>query len=428
MIISREQMKTRLNAIIDSEVLDRIDEGLKYKANQSQVGSKSNKLPTPYLKQEKQINDPDIFSGNIEKFYGLAQIPIGMIGPLKVNGLYAREAYQVPLATTEGALVASYNRGSRIISMSGGANVLCISECITRAPGFIFENVLQATQFVAWVSENFGILKDIAKTTTRHGHLEDFNSMIDGRYVWIIFRFVSGDASGQNMVTIATDEICHYINEFCPIRPRKWYIDGNLSGDKKATRLSYNSGRGKNMLAEVTIKSDLVRRVLRTTPQDIVEYSQMATFAAIHSGSIGVNAHYANGLAALFISCGQDVACVAESSVGTSRAELTANGDLYVSVSLPNLVVGTVGGGTHLPTQKECLEMIGCFGQGHSKKFAEICAAVVLAGEISIVAAIAGGYFTEAHKKYGRIKKVKKEKVNDPNSLAGSSPAIGYDI
>ena len=188
-------MRTRLNTIIDSEVLDRISSQWEHQTNKIEIAAKPSALSGSYLRQEKQINDPDTFLGNIERFYGLAQIPVGLIGPLKVNGVYARGSYNVPLATTEGALVASYHRGARIISMSGGANVLCISEGITRSPGFIFTNILESSQFVSWISENFKILKDIARSTTRHGFLEDFNSIIDGRYVLIIFKFVSADAS-----------------------------------------------------------------------------------------------------------------------------------------------------------------------------------------------------------------------------------------
>ncbi len=409
MYISKSQMKTRLNTIIDSEVLAQVKNNIKNHG----IGVKpmKNQQPPagPYLAGIKQIKDPSIFDGNIENFYGMAQIPIGLIGPLRVNGAYAGGSWHVPLATTEGALVASYNRGAKIITLSGGANVLCISETITRSPGFIFNSIFESAQFVAWVSENFTILKDIVTTTTRYGHLEDFDSKIDGKYVWINFKFVSGDAAGQNMVTIATDAVCHYIERSSPIQPNKWYIDANLSGDKKATRLSQYAGRGKNILAEVTMNKLLVKKFLHTTPEEFVEYSRMAMFGGIHSGSIGVNAHFSNALTALFIACGQDAACVAESSTGTSRAELTKQGDLYVSISLPNLVVGTVGGGTHLPTQKECLELMDCYGKDKSKKFAEICAATVLAGEISIAAAIAAGHFTQAHKKYGRTHKLKKE-------------------
>lgn len=404
-MLSKSNMKTRLNTIIDSEVLDRI--GQKMKNNISETNKNYTKI-MPYLTGKNKIEDICIYEGNIEKFYGLAQIPVGLMGPIKVNGAYGQGLYHVPLATTEGALVASYNRGAKVVTMSGGVNVLCVSETITRSPGFIFNGILESTKFVAWVSENFQTFKDIARSTTSHGHLEDFDAMIDGKYVWINFKFVSGDAAGQNMVTIATDAICKYIQEMSPIQPTKWYIDANLSGDKKATKLSQVAGRGKHMVAELTIPRKVMKRLLHTTPEDFVEYSKMAMVAGIHSGAMGVNGHFANGLTALFIACGQDVACVGESSTGSSKAELTKEGDVYVSVSLPNLVVGTVGGGTHLPTQRESLEIMGCFGQGNSKKFAEITAATVLAGEISIAAAICAGHFTQAHKKYGRKNKLNK--------------------
>ncbi len=403
MAVPNSQMKTRLNAIVDSEVLERVKDKIAYQRKNNIDRRISVPLPGPYLSESAQINDPAIYQANIENFFGLAKVPVGLIGPLKVNGPYANaESVYVPLATTEGALVASYNRGAKVISMSGGANVLCLSEAISRSPGFIFKGQFESAQFVAWVSENFDLLKDIVRTTTRFGYLEDFDTKIDGKYVWINFKFTSGDAAGQNMVTIATDAICQYMDHFSPIRPRKWYIEGNLSGDKKATRRSQYSGRGKHMLAEVTVPRRIVERFLHTSPEDIVEYTQMAMVGGIHSGSIGVNGHMANALSALFIACGQDAACVVESSTGSSKAELTEEGDLYVSITIPNLIVGTVGGGTHLPTQKECLELMGCFGKDKSKRFAEICAATVLCGEISIAAAIAAGHFTKAHKKYGR--------------------------
>lgn len=402
MSLSHAQMKTRLNSIRDSEVLDRVGYTVQSQERSLDLKNIFSGEKTPYLLGREKISDSSIFDGNIERFFGIAQIPVGLIGPLKVNGPFSRGTYQVPLATTEGSLVASYNRGAKVMTMSGGANVLCFSECMTRSPGFVFSNVLDSTQFVAWTSENFKMIREVAQKTTRYGKLEDFDAIIDGKYVWLNFKYVSGDAAGQNMVTVATDAVCEYIIQHAPVVPKKWYIDANISGDKKPTRRSQQTGRGKSMLAEVTIDKDICKRVLHVAPEEIVDYSQMAMLAGIHSGSIGVNGHFTNGLAALFIACGQDVACVAESSTGTSKAELTEQGDLYASITLPNLVIGTVGGGTHLPTQKECLQIMGCYGKDKSKKFAEICAAVILAGEISIAAAIAGGYFTQAHVKYGR--------------------------
>ena len=230
----------------------------------------------------------------------------------------------------------------------------------------------------------------------------DMRTTISGKEVFLIFEFTSGDAAGQNMVTIATEAICRWILEGTPIRPAHWFLDGNLSGDKKATMLAFTWARGKKVVAEAVIPARFVKRYLHTDPQQMVRYWQISVLGGIQSGSIGVHGHIANALAALFITCGQDVACVAEASVGLTRMDLTGDGDLYVSVSLPNIIVGTVGGGTWLPTAQECLAMLGCAGSGHARKFAEICGATVLAGEISLIGAMAAGDFGAAHATYGR--------------------------
>jgi len=218
----------------------------------------------------------------------------------------------------------------------------------------------------------------------------------------LCFEYTTGDASGQNMVTFITDAICQKILQDTPISPQRWYIEGNMSGDKKATMQSFLFTRGKQVVAETILPGALVEQILHVPPIELVRYADISTTGGIQSGSIGVQGHYSNALAALFIACGQDAACVSEASVGISRMDLTSEGALYASVKLPNLIVGTVGGGTYLPTSRECLEMMGCYGTGNSRKFAEICAATVLAGEISIVAALAAGQFAQAHARLGR--------------------------
>jgi hydroxymethylglutaryl-CoA reductase (NADPH) len=275
-------------------------------------------------------------------------------------------------------------------------------ERVSRAPGFVFNDLIESGQFIVWVNQSLDDLKEVAQSTTRHGHLEDLVVTYDGNHVHLSFEYTTGDAAGQNMVTVATEKVCQYILRHCPVKPRHWFIESNLSGDKKATARSYLFVRGKKVTAEVRISRDIVEDILHTTPEKMMEYWKMSFVGGVHSGSIGVHGHYANGLAALFIACGQDAACVSEASVGITRLELTEQGDVYVCVSLPNLIVGTVGGGTDLPTQRECLEMIGCSGEGKARKFSEICATTVLAGEISISAALAAGQFTQAHVKYGR--------------------------
>ena len=358
-----------------------------------------------YVIGKKQIDDPSIFAGNIESYIGLAQMPIGVIGPLRINGMNAHGDFYVPLATTEGALVASYNRGSRVISMSGGASAICLVEKLTRAPAFVFNNISESALFVTWVVKQLEKFREVTKTKTSHGKLVDFKITVNGNIVFLNLEYTTGDASGQNMVTVTTDAICNYIADNSPVKSKHSFVEGNLSGDKKATALSHLSVRGKKVCAEVIIPRKVFMRFLHTTPEMMLEYAKVSCLGGIQSGSIGVNGHYSNALAAIFIACGQDAACVSEASVGITRVELTENGDLYMGASLPNLIVGTVGGGTGLPTQNECLTLLGCKGLGTAKKFAEICAVTVLAGEISIMGAIAAGHFSSAHESYGRKKK-----------------------
>lgn len=341
--------------------------------------------------------EPADLKGAIENHIGYASVPVGVIGPLRIRGLFANGDFYVPLATTEGALVASYHRGAHAVSRNGGVTALCISESICRAPAFTFHSIVEAGLFVDWALANMKAFAARAAETTRHGKLVDMRPTLNSNTAFLIFEYKTEDASGQNMVTVATENICRWIAEASPVKPKAWYVEGNLSGDKKATMLSFLSHRGRKVVAEATLAKKDVERFLRSTPAAMEEYSRVSTQGGIQSGSIGVQGHYANALAAIFMCCGQDVACLSESSVGMTTMQTTEDGDLYVSVSLPNLTVGTVGGGTFLPGAKDCLRMLGCEGNGKARKFAEICAATVLAGEISIIAALASGDFARAH-------------------------------
>ncbi len=346
--------------------------------------------------------DTTCFQERIENFVGLACIPVGVIGPLSVAGVHARGEFYVPMATTEGALIASYNRGAKIIGSSGGARVHCLLERVSRAPAFVFGSLHEAVAFARWVEARLDVLRRIAETTTRHGRLQRVEATVVGKQVHLDCAYTAADAAGQNMVTLATHAVCHEILASTPVKPVSWFLEANLSGDKKATARSFLGARGRRVSAEAVVPREVALRECQATPEVIAEYSRVATVGAIQSGAIGSQGHYANALAALFIACGQDVACVAEAAVGITCFELDGRGDLYVSVTLPNLIAGTVGGGTDLPTQRECLGMLGCAGTGKAAKFAEICAATVLAGEISITAALATGHFAAAHARYGR--------------------------
>jgi hydroxymethylglutaryl-CoA reductase (NADPH) len=346
--------------------------------------------------------DPESLKGNIENFFGMAHVPVGLIGPVRINGLHAHGDYYVPLATSEGALVASYDRGARIISRSGGAATLTTAEQVQRAPGFVFDTVAEAALFAAWVVGEFDRWAEIAARHTRHGRLVDLSVHLQGSHVYCILDYHTGDAAGQNMVTFCTAAVCQEIVASAPHPPKHWFVESNMSGDKKATALSFSRTRGRNATAEVIIPRALVEKGLRTTPERMCDYWRMSFIGGVQTGSIGVSGHVANGLAALFVACGQDVACVSEAAVGVTRFELTDQGDLYAAVNLPNLIVGTIGGGTRLPTARECLRILDCDGPDTAARFAEICATVALGGELSIVGALCSGDFASAHQQLGR--------------------------
>jgi len=346
--------------------------------------------------------EPAKLSGNIESLVGFARIPVGVIGPLRINGSEAFGDFYVPLATTEGALVASFQRGARLIGEAGGATTLCLTEAVSRGPGFVFTSTIEAGRFIAHVLDSADQLAEAVAATSKHARMLDMTPSLVGKEVFLLFQFTTGDAAGQNMVTIATDAICRRLIETSPVKPVTWFVEANLSGDKKATHLAFQMTRGKRVVSEATVPRALVEKFLHCTPEAVKMYWESAILGALQSGSIGMQGHVANGLAALFLACGQDVACVSEAAVGLTRFDVTKGGDLYVSVTLPTIIVGTVGGGTHLPTARECLEMLGCVGAGHARKLAEICGAVALAGELSIAGALAAGEFSAAHATFGR--------------------------
>lgn len=348
------------------------------------------------------VADPETLRGSIEQYVGMAQIPIGVIGPLRINGLHARDDYYVPLATSEGALVASYHRGARIATAAGGIAAITVTEKVQRAPAFVFETIGEAGLFVDWLSGQYERLRDVAGTRTRHGRLTAMLVHLEANHVYVVLEFHTGDAAGQNMVTLCTHAVCDDILARTPYAPKSWFLESNMSGDKKATTYSFQNTRGRKVVAEVVLPRALVESGLHTTVDRICEYWRVSVVGAVQAGAIGLSGHYANALAALFIACGQDAACVSEASVGITRLESTQLGDLYVGVTLPGLIVGTVGGGTRLPTARECLRLLDCDGDGKAARFAEICAATVLAGEISIAGSMAAGDFAQAHERLGR--------------------------
>jgi len=362
----------------------------------------------------RELLDPDTearkehFKRNIEHFIGTVKVPVGLAGPLRVNGLFAHGDYYVPLATTEAALVASYSRGSHLLTEAGGCTAVLLNEGVSRAPGFAFRNLRESGLFVLWATEHIEDFRHAAEATTRFGKLTNLRITIEGNYVFLNFEFFTADASGQNMVTLATAAICEYIEQNCPVRPRYHFLEANLSGDKKASAQSFLLVRGRKVSAEAILSPELIRKLLRTTPEHLVNFWRMSAMGGVLSGTIGLQGHYANGLAALYLACGQDVACVAESAVGVTRFEVLEDGNLYASVTLPNIMVGTVGGGTGLPSQKACLDVLGLSGPDKAQALAEVCAGLCLAGELSIMGALCSGDFSRAHRLLARGKAAKR--------------------
>ena len=355
------------------------------------------------IADEAALAGAEGFSRNIENFIGTVKVPVGVIGPVRVNGLNASGDFHVPLATTEAALVASYGRGAMAAGKAGGINTAVLYEGVMRTPAFRFGNMIESGLFVEWVVNNVETLREAAEATTRHGKLVSVEPMIDSNVVFLICRYTTGDASGQNMVTIATNAMCEAIVAGCPVPIERWYIEGNFSGDKKASFLGMVTGRGRKVTASVTLPAAVVERYLGTTVRDMLDYGQVANLGSHLSGQLGAQAHYANGLAALYIATGQDAACVSESAVGFTRME-AAGDDLFCSVTMPNILVGSVGGGTGLPSQSAALNILGLKGAGKGAALAEVAAATCLCGEISIVAAIAAGHFSRAHETLARLR------------------------
>ncbi len=346
----------------------------------------------------------EVFAANIENLIGTVKIPVGLAGPLRVNGIHANGDYYIPMATTEAALVASYNRGCLLISEAGGSAVALLSEGVARSPGFVFSSLREAGLFVNWATAHVDDFKAAAASTTAHGYLNDVGFSLDGNHVYFHLEFFTKDAAGQNMATIAAEAVCEFILESSPIKPVRHYVEANFSGDKKASALAFQSVRGRKVSAEVIIVDSLLRKYLGVGVLEMERYWRMSAMGAVMSGTIGVQGHFANGLAALYLACGQDVACVSESAVGVTRMEKTetASPELRATVTLPALIVGTVGGGTHLPSQAACLDILGLRGPGKARAFAEVAAALCLAGELSIIGALAAGHFTRAHRKRAR--------------------------
>ena len=345
--------------------------------------------------------DPATLAGNIENFTGVAQIPIGFAGPIQINGEHAKGEFLIPLATTEGTLVASYNRGIKLLNLSGGVTTTVIGDAMQRAPVFVFENARDCRAFKEWVDANTDKIREEAEATSSVAKLQYIDSYLSNKFVYLRFNYSTGDAAGQNMVGRATFAACSWIlDHYQGIK--HFYLESNFATDKKASQINVMRTRGKRVVAEATVPRDVLIQNMRVEPESLNYHNQVANVGAFISGANNNGAHSANGITAMFIATGQDVANVSESSAGILYTELTPENDLYISVTIPSLIVATYGGGTSLATQRECLDVLGCVGKGKVNKLAEIIAGVVLAGELSLGSAISSSDWVSSHEQYGR--------------------------
>lgn len=345
--------------------------------------------------------DPHVTAGNIENFIGVAQVPIGLAGPLLVCGEHAQGEFLVPMATAEGTLVASYNRGMKVINESGGAIVTVQDDCMQRAPVFIFETAREAREFRNWVDAHHAEIAAAAEATTSVGKLLYIDTYLASKFAFLRFNFSTGDAAGQNMVGRATFAACSWILEQVDT-VRRFYLESNFATDKKASQVNIMRTRGKRVTAEVTIPRRVLTSIMRVEPESLAYHAGVANVGSFLAGVNNNGLHSPNGITALFIATGQDVANVSESSAAVVYTDLLPDESLYLSITIPSLIVATFGGGTGLATQRECLELLGCSGPGTVNKFAEIVAAVVLAGEISLASAISSLDWVSSHEQYGR--------------------------
>jgi hydroxymethylglutaryl-CoA reductase (NADPH) len=345
--------------------------------------------------------DPAITRGNIEHFMGVAQVPVGLAGPLLVNGEHAQGEFYVPMATAEGTLVASYNRGMRLLHAAGGVTTTVMDDHMQRAPVFVFASAREARAFDRWLDAHLDEIRAAAESTTRTGRLEDIERYSAGRQLYTRFNYTTGDAAGQNLTGKATEAACQWILAHNP-EVEHYLLEGAFATDKKTSQVNMLHTRGKRVVAEALIPDALLQSIMHVTSEQMFHARGLSNLGGFMSGVNNNGAHSANGITAIFIATGQDVANVAESSAAFTYAERRDNGDYYYSLTIPALIVATYGGGTGLATQRECLEMLDCYGAGKVRKLAEIVVATALCGELSLGSAVVAQEWVEAHDLFGR--------------------------
>lgn len=343
--------------------------------------------------------DPEFLRGNIENPIGVVQIPLGLVGPMSVDGQHAKGDFYVPFATTEGALVLTYDLGMRFARMSGPIATRVLANVIHITPMFLVSNDSDAERLRAFVRDCYGPIQEAAERGSTHTKLQGIDPVTVGDCLLLKFRYYTHDAHGLNMINNATFQACSYIRDSTAIQ---FCLRSHYSGVKHHSLLNESTGYGRRVEATITISKSVLGR-LGLTARQLKDFYDRCHACGAAAGISKVNVHAANAVAGLFLACGQDAADISSSHVCDSTVELANNDeDALCRVELPNLLVATVGGGTCLGTQRECLQILGCYGPGHADKFAEIVAATVLSGEFITAAAVLAETYVDAHNKHGR--------------------------
>jgi len=408
---SERKLPNQDRALVSPESLVKIPARGQYSeaARQERLGWLEGVTGTSLVALKKTRVEPERLTSNIENMIGTVEVPVGLAGPLLFRGQHAQGTVYGPLGTTEGTLVASCSRGATAMSRSGGVTTRVIGQRMMRVPLFVLTNMEGAFMFANWVRDHIDDLRVQVGLVSRHARLVSVEPVLIGKMVHVYFTYETGDAAGQNMTTACTWQACQWIMSqtkyLTNVEFENFIIEANMSSDKKVTLQSFIAGRGIRVAAECLLTGDVLRKVLKVTPEQLAQSNAGFVAGSIHVGMVGYNIDVANIIAAIYTATGQDIACVHESSVAQLHLQQVEDG-IHASLVLPSLIIGTVGGGTHLPGQQAMLEMIDCAGPGKVFRFAEIIAGFCLALDLSTLSAICTGEFASAHERLGRNRPV----------------------
>lgn len=374
----------------------------KYRKDYTETGiKKKNKFIGKIIEEDitsiPKINNPESYQGNIENLIGISNIPIGLAGPIDIQGQHANGSFFVPMSTTEGALASTYDLGIKLTNASGGIKTCVKKNIIHITPVFILSSHEEYLKLDEYINSSFSIIKKSAESVTNHGKLIKIEKTSIGLKLFLKFIYNTADAQGLNMINRATFAACNTIREALNVN---FYLRSHNSGIKHFSKTNLYQGYGRELEATAIIPRKVLSK-LGVTPKKCVEYAQICKTAGQYAGIPTVNVHAANAIAAIFVATGQDIADLCGSCSCHTNFDIVNKGEaLFIQVQIPNLLVATVGGGTRLSTQQECLKIMECYGSGKANKLAEIIAATVLAGELVTMSAILTETYVNAHNKY----------------------------